>query len=184
MNNEKLTVKELAAIGITKDTDASTLTLDQVRALMKLLGLKEKPDEYISIPNKCSHYKEFKPGLPTEHVKDKLTWPRYMKMLFEDNKTCVAHVLSRRIEDDHVCDLTDRDCPFEGRKTGKKSCELPEFAKKNVQVSDEVLDIIGDLVGCTGCECMAKHWYLSECEDCCAVMGHLKAYHLLKRAKC
>lgn len=184
MNNEKLTVEELSAIGITKDTDTAKLTLDQVRSLMKLIGLEEKPDEYISVPDACSHYKEFKPGLPAEYIKYKLTWARYRRMLFEESKKNLASALSRRYEDDHVCDLTDKDCPFRGHKTGKKPCELPEFAEKNVQVNEEVLDVIGDLIGCTSCECMAKHWYLSECEDCCAVMGHLKAYHLLKRAKC
>lgn len=159
-------------------------TDDQIRKLMGILGIEETEGE--TAQGACGHCTvRTSPKVTFESVKGNLFhWNVPSLLKYHDDKTIKGEMTDpyRMYEEGRETAecrlLNDDDCPLKGGERGK--CCLPEYAKGRPEdkIPEDALEVVAQLVECTGCDCLGKHWYLSECSGCGRRDAHLKARYL------
>lgn len=195
--SEYLTQREIASLGQIDQRDHE-VTLEQAKRLMEILKIKERP--ITKTYGACKHFVVTKCAVTAGTVMANANeWGLYV-VVRTPKKRLVRHLTTPFIgcAFSSECELTGTQCPYCERddeddeededeappvcKLPKDRCVLPWYAYDHPEkrIPDEALEIICRLVGCTECDCLGKHWYLSECSGCGGQAAHLKARYLAK----
>ena len=190
--SEYLTKSEIESLGQT-DQRGSKVTLEQAKTLMDILGIKERP--MTKTYGACKHFVVTECAVTVHTVRVKANEWGLPVVVKTPKDWLVRHLTSPIIGSvfSCECELTGTQCPYcewsdeddeppVCKPKDAKSCVLPGYAEGHPEknIPDDALEIICRLVGCTECDCLGKHWYLSECTGCSSQAAHLKARYLAK----
>lgn len=189
--SEYLTKREIASLGQIDKRDCN-VTLEQAKRLMEILKIKERPET--KTYGACKHFVVTKCAVTAETIMTRASEYGLYVIVRTPKKRLVRYLTKPfigcafRCE----CELTGTECPYceWGDEEGtppvcnlpKDRCVLPWYAydHREKRFTDEALELICSLVGCTECDCLGKHWYLSECTGCGSQAAQLKARYLAK----
>jgi len=189
--SEYLTKMEAISLGQIDYRDHK-VTLEQAKRLMEILKIKESLET--KTYGACKHFAVTKCAVTAATVMANASELGLYVVVRTPKKRLMRQLTRPFIgrEFSCECELTGQPCPYcewgdeddvpPVCKLPKDRCVLPWYAYDHPEkrIPDEALEIICRLVGCTECDCMGKHWYLSECTGCGSQAAHLKAMYLAK----
>lgn len=205
MKKGKRTRKTWLGFPVPKDalTDAelkrfgrlgSTATLKQARILMKLLDIQELHGERTPAGG-CPHLVKIRPAVTFDDMVHHIRGWNFRGLVMDHSRETIRrNVLfgTGFLEDGSYveCDITGESCPFARDDDGGErrctppegGCALPPYADRHPErdMPDGALEVIAGLTGCCSCDCLGKHWCLSECSGYGGQADHLKARYLAK----